>query len=212
MFGRGYDRLGDPSAPPRYLRGRLRDKRVPPPPEPPEEPEPVLDAPLVCVRCCITPVQAQVAWNQAGGHLIHTSVIASTGPRGFPRICGAMVVPKGEEWRQAFVPGLVVPCLHTHSSVLAHLVRLGRPVNSGSHAWSGTALCGKVNAGRNRTWRPLYPAAAAQADVCAPCREAQAAEEGLAPWRTGRGEDAQPDERPARDPEDPSGKPGRPRH
>ena len=177
-----YDRLGDPAAPPRF-RDRARARRGPegprraepaPPPEPEEEaPE---GGPLVCVRCCTTPVQ--LAWSQAEGRLIHASVIGAPVPHGGPRICGGQVVKKGEEWRQAFMPGIVVACYHTGAGITAHLVRLGRPALNGGPSWTGTALCGKTNTGRNRNWRPLFPAAAAQAEICIACRDAHAAEGG----------------------------------
>jgi hypothetical protein len=177
-----FDRLGDPSAPPRFReRPRRPEERPrilaePPPPEPEPDEEEGDGGPLVCVRCCTTPVQ--LAWSQADGRLIHASVIGAPVPGGGPRICGGLVVKKGEEWRQAFAPGIVVPCFHLGAGIVAHLVRLGRPALSGGPSWSGTALCGKTNAGRNRNWRPLYPAAAAQAEVCQACRDAHALEGG----------------------------------
>lgn len=186
-----YDRLGDPAAPPRFRdRGRRPPEAprprfpLPPParPPPPAEPEPAEEAPepddpvnLVCVRCCTPPVQ--VAWSQAEGRLIHVSVIGAP-VQGGPRICGGIVARRGEEWRHAFAPGIVVPCYHTGAAIAAHLVRLGRPAASGGPSWTGTALCGKTNAGRNKNWRPLHPAAAAQAEVCPACREAHALEGG----------------------------------
>lgn len=182
------DRLGDPSAPARIRRRRERRvtalgypigeeppglalpaRRAPPPPQE-EEPK---ETPLVCVRCCTTP--AQIAWSTAQGRFIHSSVIGSV--NGGVRICGGFVVNQGEEWREAFEPGLVVPCFHTGAGVIAHLVRLGRPAQNGGPSWSGTALCGKTNSGRNRNWRPLLPASAAQAELCVSCREAQLLEE-----------------------------------
>ena len=178
-----YDRLGDPAAPPRFRERRRtadvmrpRPPAPPPRPEPEEPPEEETGGALVCVRCGTEPVQ--VAWNQAESKLIHANVIGAPTPQGGPRICGGLVVKKGEEWRHAFMPGIVVACYHTGAGIVAHLVRLGRPAATGGPSWAGTALCGKTNAGRNRNWRPLLPAAAAQADVCPACREAHALEGG----------------------------------
>lgn len=161
------------------LHARLREA---PPPEPePEEPLEE-DGALVCVRCCTPPVQ--VAWNQAEGRLVHVSVIGKDTGSGSPRICGGQVVAKGEEWRCAFVPGLVVPAFHTGAANKAHLVRLGRPAATGGPSWTGTALCGKTNSGRNRLWRPLMPAAAAQAQLCPECKEVQTQESATSPAPT----------------------------
>ena len=172
-----FDRLGDPAAPPRGLgRRRLQRREIPAPPAHEEPPEPEPQAELTCVRCCTTPVQT--AWNQAEGRLIHVSVIGAAGPDGNPRICGGHVVRKGDEWRSAFAPGIVVPCYHAGASINAHLVRLGRPALTGGPSWTGTALCGRTNPGRNRNWRPLYPAAAEHAQVCQECKEAHLAETG----------------------------------
>lgn len=172
------DRLGDPSAPSRYGRRRREREEGPAKPIPPEPFGPEPEQELICVRCCTTPVQ--VAWSQADNRLIHTNVIGASMELG-PRICGGLVLRKGEEWRQAFVPGIVVPCLHSGAGLKAHLVRLGRPAENGGTSWTGTSLCGVTNPGRHRNWRPLYPAAAAQAETCQGCKDAYLAEMPNAP-------------------------------
>lgn len=168
------------STPPGLGRRRIYRKEMPKPPvheEAPEsEAEDEPEGELTCVRCCTKPMQ--IAWNQAEARLIHVSSIGLGDRAGNPRICGGQVVRKGDEWRSAFAPGIVVPCYHAGASVNAHLVRLGRPALTGGPSWTGTALCGKTNQGRNRNWRPLYPAAAEHAHICQECKEAHLAETG----------------------------------
>lgn len=176
------DRFGDPAAPSRYgrrRRDREREQPGPPKPLPPDPFGPEPEDELLCVRCCTTPVV--LAWSQADNRLIHANVIGAPLANGASRICGGIVLRKGEEWRLAFAPGIIVPCMHSGAGLKAHLVRLGRPADNGGPSWSGTALCGVTNPGRHRNWRPLYPAAAAQADTCAGCKDAYLAETPSAP-------------------------------
>lgn len=123
--------------------------------------------PLVCTACGATP--RHMTFSVAANQVIHSAILRV---RDVPEVCGGAVAVAGDEWRAFLAPGRVVVCGALKRLGTAHLVRLGRAGNARNRSWTGTALCGFVQAAGHH-WVPLSPRVQANVALCAQCEAAR---------------------------------------